>query len=159
MSFDVVAELTRWTARLSLFLFVLAFVFDVQRVREGTKQLLWLFFVIAHATHLGFVLLYFVELRELPKFDFVLVLLCLGLIAFLRISTSVLRPTIKTREFIAPAYDVWLLWFLFGATHVSRLIEPGRSGLINWVLLTIVFLGLGLRLRKLAIGREFRGGT
>ncbi|MEZ5891552.1 MAG: hypothetical protein R3C58_00160 [Parvularculaceae bacterium] len=138
LDFDTIAEFTRLTARLSLSLFCVAFVIDAMKGKA--TGFFYALFIVAHLVHLGFVAAYYMTAGHGPELSPVLGLLVLGLAALAWLATAVFRAR------PAPLIAVWFLWFLFAATHVSRLLDPERAGAINWVLLAVALSAAAARL-------------
>ncbi|PHR93765.1 MAG: hypothetical protein COA69_03810 [Robiginitomaculum sp.] len=146
MGFEAIAEFTRVFARISLILFAMAFVVEALRDGKSRTRLLWASFLCAHIIHLASLMLYYNALGESPKLDPVLALLIVGVAALGWMIFITLKTTaIKNRLYITPAIG-WYLWFLFTATHVSRLLDTERAGAINWVLLTVMLLAGAVRI-------------
>lgn len=135
MSFEVIAEITRITARLSLILFMIAFVTDVLSVQFESRRRLWISFIAAHIVHLGFVIAYYVSLGEPPKINIILALLVVGLVAMGWLGVMAINPRQRGGGAVAPAVASWYIWSLFIGTHITRLLNPDRAGAINWLLL------------------------
>lgn len=150
MEFETIATITRVTAKASLLLYCAAFLLDVSRVAPGKCKQAFAVFLSAHAVHLGFVGVYFYALREWPALDPVLALLGLGVASLIWLGVFGLRKTVATGEQVFAAPMAWFIWFLFGATHVSRLLDPERGSWVNAVFLAIV---LGSGLARIWIGR------
>jgi len=146
MDFEIIAELTRLTARLSLSLFCMAFVIDAMMGKM--TRFYYGLFIAAHVVHLAMVALYFQAAGHGPEVTPALGLLGLGLVAFVWLSAAIFRGR------PAPQVAAWYIWFLFGATHISRLLDPERAGAINWLLLGVVLaagavrIALGLAARR-----------
>ena len=146
MTFETIAEITRITARISLYLFMLAFLLDTQRIGSSIKRSVWIGFAVSHTIQLSFVVAYFFSMGEPPALDPVLALLLIGVIALARLSVFVVAGWSKSPVLVAPILEVWYLWFLFTGTHITRLLNPERSGVINIYLLGLALAAGALRL-------------
>jgi len=147
MDFEVIAEFTRISARLSLVLFALAFTFEALRDGKSRIRLLWGSFIFAHAVHLGSLVFYFNALGESPKLEPVLILLVVGVFALVWMTVILLKNnTAKNQLYITPIIG-WYLWFLFTATHITRLLDIETAAAINWILLFVMLSAGGLRVK------------
>lgn len=146
MDFETIAEFTRIFARISLILFALAFVAEALRDGNSRIRVLWAGFLCAHIIHLASLVPYYTALGENPKLEPVLALLIVGVATLIWVILITLKTrAVKNRLYIMPSIG-WYLWFLFTATHVSRLLDTERAGTINWVLLTVMLLAGVMRI-------------
>lgn len=144
MEFEPIAEATRVTARISLVLFCVFFVVDAGRTALSARRASAAAFIVAHVVHLGFVAAYFAALGEPPKVSPVLGLLVAGVVALIWLTVRVVG---RAGPPVAPAIVAWFLWFLFAATHISRLLDPERAGAVNWALLVVTLIAAAARVR------------
>ncbi|MEP6344045.1 MAG: hypothetical protein ABJ275_12095 [Maricaulaceae bacterium] len=139
MSFELISELTRWAARLSLILFALAFLFDGFRTDHKSIRTCWAAYSALMLLYFTSLIIYHLVIRELPSFDLLNGLLSLGVILFLvslwrRRKT---RPTAKA--LFAPIIPSYYLAFLYTALPISRIL-PAET---NHPIYHIMLYGMG----------------
>ena len=143
LSFDLIAELTRITARVSLLVFCVAFVLDARTTSGRTERRAFGLFIITHFIHLGFVALYYVSLGAPPEFEPILVILGAGVLALLLIALRLFQAAGAP---VTPWPIAWFLWMLFAGTHLLRLMDAERAGAINIALLSAALVAAAARL-------------
>lgn len=124
MSFELISELTRWTARLSLLLFSLAFIYDALRLGGPFTRRIWQGFAAMQIIYFACLITYHIVIRELPPFDILNILLSIGAVMFLIILWKTWHKSPERRRSFAPPIPAYILAFLFTALPITRILPP-----------------------------------
>lgn len=135
MSFEIISEITRWAARLSLILFALAFIVDGFRTGQKLVRTLWAAYAAVMLLYFSSLIIYHFVIHELPPFDLLNGLLSLGAALFL---ISIWRrrktqPTAKT--LFAPIIPSYYLAFIYTAIPISRILPAETNAPIYHLML------------------------
>ena len=151
MSFDLISELTRWTARLSMLVFAAAFLYEGLRNGKPLTRRLWQIFACLQILYFLCLISYHFFIREFPQFDVLNILLSIGTLMFCMILWSLRQQRAKQGRLFTPVIASYFLAFLFAALPISRILPPETDAPIYHVILyamsAVFILRIGLDIK------------
>jgi len=161
---DVLLELTRLTARTSVFFFLAAFsasaLFELTRSRAArflviNRRHIGLAFALAHFIHLGVLVAYFAVTGEEPG----LVRVVGGGLAYLLIALMAATSINAAQQWLGLNWrrlhlvGSWYVWLVFLNSYLGRVLEGREPG---WMFGGITALMLGAAALRIAAGVQKR---
>lgn len=146
MSFELIADLTRWTARLSMLIFAFAFIYDgLRRANFGARNL-WRGFFIVHMCHMFCVICYFIIANEAPTLDPLTSILSIALLMVFWIGMQSFTKAPKSDKIFASHLAAWTIALIFTATPISRILPAETNHPIYHIMLYGMLGVLGVRI-------------
>ena len=151
MSFELISEITRWTARLSFILFATAFVLDGVRNGHRVVRKLWQAYAATMLIYFISLTAYHFIINQWPQFDLLNGLLSIGALLFLA-SLWTRRNTQPTSgHLFAPLIPSYYLAVLYLLLPISRILPVETNHLIYHLMLysmgVLFILRVGLDIR------------
>ena len=135
MSFELISEITRWTARLSFILFAIAFVYDGFRTGHKLVRRLWQAYVANMLLYFATLITYHLIIRHWPSFDILNGLLSLGVILFLTGFIIRFKKQAQAGHLCVPIPTSYYLAFLYTVLPISRILPAETNHLIYHLML------------------------
>ena len=146
MSFELIADLTRWTARISMLIFSISFIYEAVRNGHNRVKYLWRAFVAAHLLHMVCVASYFMIIQQAPSADPLTAILIFGLAMIIWIAFKSLKQAVSKGRLFAPWFASWSLALIFTATPISRILPAETNHPIYHFMLYAMLAVLALRI-------------
>jgi len=146
MTFELTSELTLWTARLSMIVFALAFLYDGLRNGQPLIKYLWQGFAVLQGLYFTLLILYHIIISELPPFDLLNGLLAIASLMTVIIILRAFKSEPQKNNLFAPAFASYYLAVVYTALPISRILPAETNALIYYVMLYAMMGVLTLRI-------------
>lgn len=146
MTFDLISELTRWTARLSMIFFAAAFLYEALRNGHPVTRRLWQGFAAMQGLYFLCLISYHLIIQQLPPLDLVNGLLIIATIMLCVILGRIWKKDVEKNRLFAPAVPSYYLALLLTALPISRILPPETDAPIYHVMLYAMIGVVALRI-------------
>lgn len=146
MTFELISELTRWTARLSMLIFAAAFLYDGLRNGQPLIKYLWQGFAVLQGLYFALLILYHIIISELPPFDLLNGLLAIASLMTVIIILRAFKSTPQKNRLFAPALAGYYLAVIYTVLPISRILPAETNAPIYFIILYAVLGVLTLRI-------------
>jgi len=146
MTFDLISELTRWTARGAMVLFAAAFLYEALRNGKPLTKYLWQGFAVLQGGYFALIILYHIIISDTPPLDLLNGLLAIASLMVVIISLRAIKTVPQINRLFVPAFASYYLALIYTALPVSRILPAETNAPIYHLMLYIMLGVLILRI-------------